>query len=71
MVHRKTKATKVVDATGAGDAFWSGFYTGLCKGKTILEAVDDGSGTSAYKLQYVGAVVELPTLEELEDALNG
>ena len=71
MVHRKTKATKVVDATGAGDAFWSGFYTGLCKGKTILEAVDDGSRTSAYKLQYVGAVVELPTLEELEDALNG
>lgn len=64
-------ATKVVDATGAGDAFWSGFYTSLCKGHKIEDAVDDGSRTSAYKLRYVGAVVDLPKLESLEDALNG
>lgn len=70
-VAKPTVATKVVDATGAGDAFWSGFYTGLTQGKAILDAVDDGSRTSAYKLQFVGAVVDLPKLEALEDALHG
>ncbi len=66
LIWKPSKAKKVVDATGAGDAFWSGFYTSLCKGKSILDAVDDGSRVSAYKLSYIGAVVDLPRLEEIE-----
>lgn len=66
-IAKSTKAKKVVDTTGAGDAFWSGFYTGISQGKTIQEAVDSGLVTSAYKLEFLGAVVDLPSLEELEE----
>ncbi|MBD8069606.1 carbohydrate kinase family protein [Bacillus sp. PS06] len=67
-VHRfKTFATNVVDTTGAGDAFWSGFYAALIKGHTIKEALKLGFAVSAFKLQYTGAVVELPSLEEIKN----
>ncbi|WP_068784224.1 carbohydrate kinase family protein [Paenibacillus phocaensis] len=58
-----TLATQVTDTTGAGDAFWSGFYAALVKGYPILQALKFGLAVSAYKLQYTGAVVELPALE--------
>jgi len=60
-------ATEVADTTGAGDAFWSGFYTAIIKGYPIIDAVALGSTTSAYKLKHVGAVVNLPRLENLKD----
>ena len=56
----ETKATQVEDTTGAGDAFWSGFYMAIIKGETIDAAINYGSAVSAYKLKFVGAVVELP-----------
>ncbi len=62
----ETLATEVVDTTGAGDAFWSGFYTAIVQGYTINEAVKFGFAVSAYKLKYMGAVVELPRLEVLK-----
>lgn len=68
--HFKTLADEVVDTTGAGDAFWSGFYTGVVKGYTLEEALNLGFGVSAYKLKYTGAVVDLPTLEEIKDIYN-
>ncbi|WP_066174940.1 carbohydrate kinase family protein [Bacillus marinisedimentorum] len=61
-----TFATDVVDTTGAGDAFWSGFYSALIKGRTIKEALELGFMVSAYKLKYTGAVVDLPSLETIE-----
>ena len=63
-----TLATEVVDTTGAGDAFWSGFYTAIVKGYTIKEALTFGFAVSAYKLKYTGAVVDLPTLEKIKEA---
>ena len=62
-----TLATEVVDTTGAGDAFWSGFYTAIVKGYTIRQALTLGFAVSAYKLKYTGAVVDLPKLEEIEE----
>ncbi|MGE6573831.1 carbohydrate kinase family protein [Paenibacillus xylanexedens] len=56
-------ATEVVDTTGAGDAFWSGFYTGLVEGYTLHEALKSGFAVSAYKLRYSGAIVDLPPLK--------
>lgn len=61
-----TLANKVVDTTGAGDAFWSGFYAGIVKGYTIREALEMGFAVSAYKLKYLGAVVDLPRIEEIK-----
>jgi len=61
-----TLATEIADTTGAGDAFWSGFYAAMINGYTIKEATVFGSATSAHKLKRVGAIVDLPRLEELK-----
>lgn len=61
----QTEASTVVDTTGAGDAFWSGFYTGITQGLLIEEALYLGFKTSAYKLQFTGAVVDLPNYHQL------
>lgn len=58
-----TKAVEVVDTTGAGDAFWSGFYAAIVQGLTIREALEAGLAVSAYKLKFTGAVTDLPKLE--------
>ncbi|PKG23551.1 carbohydrate kinase family protein [Niallia nealsonii] len=62
-----TLATEIVDTTGAGDAFWSGFYTAVVKGYSIREALNLGFAVSAYKLKYTGAVVDLPKLEAIQE----
>ncbi|WP_105617348.1 carbohydrate kinase family protein [Vallitalea okinawensis] len=65
-VYLKTMANDVVDVTGAGDAFWSGFYSALIKKYTVIEAVKVGLAVSAYKLKYTGAVVDLPDLKTIK-----
>lgn len=62
----RTYADEVVDTTGAGDAFWSGFYSALVKQYTVKEAMELGFAVSAHKLKYTGAVVELPRLEQIK-----
>jgi len=52
--------TEVVDATGAGDAFWAGFYAGLIKGLSVTEAIRFGMEVSAYKLRHLGPVRHFP-----------
>jgi sugar/nucleoside kinase (ribokinase family) len=69
-MHFSTLATEVVDTTGAGDAFWSGFYSSIIEGYTVKESITSGLLVSAYKLKYTGAVVELPTLEEIKALLD-
>ncbi|WDC84817.1 carbohydrate kinase family protein [Caloramator sp. mosi_1] len=65
-----TLATKVEDTTGAGDAFWSGFYTGLIKGRSILDSAKVGLAASAFKLRYIGAISPMPSYEELIKEFN-
>ncbi len=65
-----TMAKEIVDTTGAGDAFWSGFYTGIVKQYTIRQSIMLGFAVSAYKLKYVGAVVDLPKIEEIKKLYN-
>ncbi len=62
-----TLAEEVMDTTGAGDAFWSGFYTAIVKGYTIKDALRIGFAVSAFKLRFIGAVVDLPTIEEIKE----
>lgn len=52
--------TEVVDATGAGDAFWAGFYAGVVRGLPLAEAVRFGMDVSAYKLRHLGPVRAFP-----------
>jgi fructokinase len=48
------KIDKVMDTTGAGDAFWSGFLFAYTKKKTIKECLDVALKLAALKLQNVG-----------------
>jgi fructokinase len=48
------KIDKVMDSTGAGDAFWSGFLFAYIKKKTIDECLDIALKLAALKLQNVG-----------------
>jgi len=58
-------AKKVVDSTGAGDAFWSGMYYALLKGKNVFEAAVFGSVAAAFRVETVGADAPLLPVEKL------
>ena len=47
--------TKMIDSTGAGDAFGSGFVTGLMRGKSIEESIEYGKKQSANVVKFIGA----------------
>ncbi|MEN1761070.1 sugar kinase [Anoxynatronum sibiricum] len=59
-------AREVVDTTGAGDAFWSGFMSGLLRGLTVKDALYQGSYCAAWKLGSIGAICQMPDPESLE-----
>jgi fructokinase len=48
------KVEKVIDTTGAGDAFWSGFLFAYIKEKSIKECLQVALKLAALKLQNVG-----------------
>jgi ribokinase len=57
---------KVVDTTGAGDAFNAGFIYGLLSGKEISEAGRIGNFVASMSITAIGARAGLPTLSELK-----
>lgn len=48
------KIEKIMDATGAGDAFWSGFLFAFIQEKSIEECLEIALQLAALKLQNVG-----------------
>jgi len=64
------KVEKVVDASGAGDAFVAGFLLGYLNGKSILEACQMGSVMSSFIIESVGCTTNAPDLEEFNNRLN-
>ncbi len=58
-------ATEIIDSTGAGDAFWSGFYSGIIKKLTIKKSLELGLICSALKLKYIGPDFPVPKIEDL------
>tara|TARA_Y100000310_G_scaffold338638_2_gene428838 strand:- start:2385 stop:3287 length:903 start_codon:yes stop_codon:yes gene_type:complete len=51
----KVKKVKVVERTGAGDAFASGFVAGLIKGKKIEDSIKIGTANAESVIQKPGA----------------
>ncbi len=49
---------EVVDATGAGDAFWSGFLTAYLDGKTIPDCGNAATKMAILKLTHLGPLGE-------------
>jgi fructokinase len=58
-------ATDIIDATGAGDAFWSGLYAALLHGESLQDTIQAGLLCSAYNLRSVGSITNLPPYAEL------
>jgi fructokinase len=55
------KVEKIMDATGAGDAFWSGFLFATLAGKSKEEQLKTGLKMAAIKLQNVGRIPDFAT----------
>ena len=66
-INLPSMATEVVEVTGAGDAFWSGLYTGLIQENSILDSIKLGLACSAHVLRVIGAKVEFPSIDELKE----
>lgn len=56
---------KVIDATGAGDAFDAGFAAAFVKGFSPIVCMEWGAAAAALKIQRKGARAALPTEAEL------
>lgn len=59
------KLKKVVDTTGAGDAFASGMVAGVLYGKTYEQAIEWGIKNATGVLHHIGAKKGLLTLGEI------
>jgi len=58
---------KVVDTTGAGDAFCAGFLYGLIKGKDLYECGRLGNFVASRCITKIGAREGLPKLSDLQE----
>lgn len=61
---------KVVDTTGAGDAFNGGLATALAEGQDIVEAVRFANATGALSVTKVGTAPAMPYRKEIEALLK-
>lgn len=61
---------EVVDTTGAGDSFASGFTTGLLEGMDLADCLMRGNACAALAIQKAGAREAMPTRRELEAFLQ-
>jgi len=61
---------KVVDTTGAGDAFMGGFLTGITMGKSLYDAALLGSATSNICIREIGAVSSALSMEKAEETIS-
>ena len=64
------QSTKVVDTTGAGDAFCGGFLAALGEGKDVFEAAEYGNVVGNLAVRKIGTTPAMPTLEEINTFLN-
>ncbi len=59
------KPRKLVDFTGAGDAYRAGFYAGLSRGFDFVRSAVLGSSASSFALEAKGTQTVLPTYEQV------
>lgn len=60
----------VVERTGAGDAYGSGFLSALIKGRSLSEAMLWGNSNSTSVVQYIGARAGLLTEEAISQMMK-
>ncbi|KQU75469.1 ribokinase [Aminobacter sp. DSM 101952] len=64
------RVAKVVDTTGAGDAFNGGFAVAIAEGRPPLEAIRFGSAVAALSVQKPGTAPSMPTRAEIDAFLR-
>lgn len=62
----RIRPARVVDVTGAGDAYRAGFYAGLAKGDDLRHAGILGSAVASFVLEARGTQTNLPTWSRAE-----
>jgi ribokinase len=63
------RAGKVIDTTGAGDAFNGGFAAALARGEPPLKAARFGCATAGISVTRAGTAPSMPTRKEVEALL--
>jgi sugar/nucleoside kinase (ribokinase family) len=56
---------KIVDTTGAGDAFRAGFYAGRFRGYSVRECAVLGSSTASFIVESMGSVTNIPIWDQV------
>jgi sugar/nucleoside kinase (ribokinase family) len=64
------KSGKIVDTTGAGDAFRAGFYAGLYRRRELRECAKLGAATASFVIEERGPLTNIPTWEGVEERAN-
>jgi ribokinase len=67
--HMPVVPANVVERTGAGDAFGSGFLAAIMKGKTVEEAMRWGTCNSSSVLEFIGPQAGLLTQTGMDEWL--
>lgn len=57
---------RVVDPTGAGDAFVGGLLVGLCRGANLETSARIGATTSSFVIEQWGCQTSLPSWQQME-----
>ena len=60
------KVEHVVDATGSGDAYISGFLYGYLQGRKVEECCKLGAALASFVIQAAGCCTNIPSAAELE-----
>lgn len=61
---------RVVDTTGAGDAFCGAFATYLCENKSIIESIKFANAFAGISTTRIGTANSMPTRDEIEKILK-
>lgn len=66
----KARKVKVVDTTGAGDAFAAGFLFGQLSKLNMEKSAEIGNGVASFAIQKIGARIGLPNRKELTSVVS-
>jgi len=63
-------ASSIVDATGAGDAYWSGFYLGYLHHLSLDDCVAIGQTASSFVINQIGTLLKLNHASQLKHMIT-